>query len=158
MIKKLFKKNSIELCSPMAGLIIKIEDVEDQVFSQKMVGDGFAIKPTTGNVYSPVDGKIVQLFPTKHAIGIIDNSGLEILIHVGIDTVELKGEGFIAHVKKDDTVTKGQLLLEVDLEYIVEAGKSTTTPIVFTNKSQYKSIEVVQGHKKIDDIVCKIRK
>ena len=158
MIKKIFKKSIAELKAPMSGRVLLLEDVPDQVFSQKLVGDGFAIEPSDGRVYAPVDGKIIHLFPTKHAIGIEGDDGLEILIHLGIDTVELKGEGFTSYVKKGDTIVKGQMILEVDMAHVENTGKSMITPIIFTNKDQYKSFEVVLGDKTIEDVVCKIRK
>lgn len=153
MFKGLFKK-SVQLSAPMVGQVIKLEEVPDAVFSGKMVGDGFAIKPTSGQVLSPVDGQIVQIFPTKHALGIKTKEGLEILIHVGIDTVELKGQGFNAFVEKGDNVKSGDLLLEVNLDYISEQGKSTVTPIVLTNPKSYKSLEVSYGDSK--DVVCEV--
>jgi glucose-specific phosphotransferase system IIA component len=158
MFKKLFKKSGTIISPPMAGQVVTLDQVPDQVFSQKMVGDGFAIKPSEGKVYAPVNGEIAQLFPTKHAIAIIDEDGLEMLIHVGIDTVELKGQGFVAHVEKGAKVTKGQLLLEVDLDYVSEQGKSLMTPVVFTNQNQYASIEVEVGNKSVEDTACIIRK
>ncbi|WP_226086415.1 glucose-specific PTS transporter subunit IIBC [Mesobacillus sp. S13] len=128
--------------SPIKGEILPITEVPDQVFSGKMMGDGFAIVPAEGTVVSPVDGKIVNLFPTKHAIGILSDSGREILIHVGIDTVNLKGQGFETLVSENDTVTKGQPLLKVDLDYIKKNATSTITPIVFTNLSEGESIVI----------------
>jgi|LGOV01.1.fsa_nt_gb glucose-specific phosphotransferase system IIA component len=154
MFKRLFKKE-VSLISPMSGNIIKLEEVPDEVFSGKMIGDGFAIDPIEGKVVSPVEGTILQLFPTKHAIGIKTNEGLEILIHVGIDTVELKGEGFKAYIKAGDKVNKGQLLLEVDLEFIKSKGKSVITPIVFTEKTQYKSLDINYGLN--NGVVCKVK-
>lgn len=158
MFKKLFKKAPNTMTSPMHGRVVALTEVPDEVFSQKMVGDGFAVEPSSGKVYSPVNGEVVQLFPTKHAIGIIDEDGLEILIHVGIDTVELKGEGFTAFIDKGDKVKKGQLLLEVDLDFVKEQGKSIMTPVVFTNKNQYKAVEVLSGQKDIETPACEIRK
>lgn len=128
--------------SPIKGEIKPITEVPDQVFSGKMMGDGFAIVPAEGTIVSPVDGKIVNLFPTKHAIGILSDSGREILIHVGIDTVNLKGQGFETLVSENDTVTKGQPLLKVDLDYIKEHATSIITPIVFTNLSEGESIVI----------------
>ncbi len=154
MFKGLFKKE-VSLISPMSGNIIKLEEVPDEVFSGKMIGDGFAIDPIDGKVISPVEGEILQLFPTKHAIGIRTNEGLEILIHVGIDTVELKGEGFKACIKAGDKVKSGQLLLEVDLELIKSKGKSVITPIVFTEKKQYKSLDINYGLN--NGVVCKVK-
>ena len=155
MLKGLFKKG-VQLQTPMVGQIIQLADVPDQVFSGKMIGEGFAINPTEGKVYAPVDGEIVQLFPTKHAIGIRTKNGLEILIHVGIDTVELKGEGFIAYCKAGDQVKAGDLLLDVDLEFIKSKEKSIITPIVFTDKSQYKSFDVTYGSSVQEGLVCKV--
>jgi glucose PTS system EIICBA or EIICB component len=128
--------------SPIKGEIKPITEVPDQVFSGKMMGDGFAIVPSEGTIVSPVDGKIVNLFPTKHAIGILSDTGREILIHVGIDTVNLKGQGFETLVSENDTVTKGQPLLKVDLGYIKENATSIITPIVFTNLSEGESIVI----------------
>lgn len=106
------------------------------------MGDGFAIVPAEGTIVSPVDGKIVNLFPTKHAIGILSDSGREILIHVGIDTVNLKGQGFETLVSENDTVKKGQPLLKVDLDYIKEHATSIMTPIVFTNLGEGENIVI----------------
>lgn len=128
------------LVSPLKGEIKPITEVPDQVFAGKMMGDGFAIVPSEGMVVSPVNGKIINLFPTKHAIGILSEGGLEILIHVGIDTVNLKGQGFETLVAENDQVTKGQPLLKMDLDYIKEHAKSTITPIVFTNLGQNEKV------------------
>ncbi|MDR6120562.1 glucose-specific phosphotransferase system IIBC component [Bacillus sp. SLBN-46] len=128
--------------SPIKGEIKEITEVPDQVFAGKMMGDGFAIVPSEGLVASPVDGKIVNLFPTKHAIGILSDGGREILIHVGIDTVNLKGQGFETLVSENDRVVKGQPLLKVDLDYIKEHATSTITPIVFTNLAEGEKIVI----------------
>lgn len=135
--------------SPLRGEIKPITEVPDAVFSGKMMGDGFAIVPSEGVVVSPVDGEIVNFFPTKHALGILSNSGREILIHVGIDTVNLKGEGFEALVKENDQVQKGQPLLKVDLESIKDKVPSIMTPIVFTNLSEGEQI-VLQKQGNVD--------
>lgn len=126
--------------SPIKGEIKPITDVPDAVFSGKMMGDGFAIIPSEGVVVSPVDGKIVNLFPTKHALGILSDTGREILIHVGIDTVNLKGEGFETLVSENDKIEKGQPLLKVDLDFIKKNATSTITPIVFTNLAEGESV------------------
>jgi glucose PTS system EIICBA or EIICB component len=128
--------------SPLTGNLKPITEVPDAVFSGKMMGDGFAIEPTEGTVVSPVNGKIVNLFPTKHAIGIVSDSGREILIHFGIDTVNLKGEGFEALVGENDTVVAGQPLLKVDLEYIKNNATSTITPVVFTNLAEGEKVTI----------------
>ncbi|OKL35433.1 PTS sugar transporter subunit IIA [Domibacillus mangrovi] len=125
--------NSQDFVMPIEGDIIPITEVEDPVFSEKMMGDGFAIVPTKGLVVSPVDGVIMNVFPTKHAIGIKSKQGHEILIHVGLETVNLKGEGFTALVKEGDQVSKGTELLTFDLDYIKKSASSTVTPVIFTN-------------------------
>lgn len=132
----------LEFNSPITGELLPISEVPDQVFSGKMVGDGFAIKPTEGKVFSPVNGKIVTVFPTKHAIGIAADNGTEILIHIGIDTVHLKGEGFTSHIEQGDLVEQGQLLMEMDLDYIAENAASIITPVVFTNLEEGQSIKL----------------
>ncbi|WP_394175385.1 N-acetylglucosamine-specific PTS transporter subunit IIBC [Guptibacillus hwajinpoensis] len=123
---------------PVQGKIIPLTEVPDEVFSSGMMGEGFAIIPENGNFSSPVDGEVVSVFPTKHAIGIRSTQGLEILIHVGIDTVNLKGEGFTTLVKEGDTVKKGQKLMEVDLNSISRSIPSLATPIIFTNLKTLK--------------------
>ncbi|MFA9558945.1 glucose-specific PTS transporter subunit IIBC [Evansella sp. AB-rgal1] len=135
----------LEIAIPMAGVIKPISEVPDQMFAQKMMGDGFAIDPTdsNGTVYAPVSGKVVNLFHTKHAIGLETEGGTEILIHVGIDTVKLGGEGFEALVAQGDTVEQGQPLLQVDIPSVKEKAPSVMTPIVFTNlkEDEYVVIE-----------------
>lgn len=126
--------------SPIKGKVIPISEVPDQVFSQKMMGDGFAIEPEEGLVVAPADGKIIHVFPTKHAIGLMTEGGREILIHFGIDTVNLKGEGFEALVNEGEEVKAGQPLLRADLNFIKERVPSIITPIVFTNLSEGESI------------------
>ncbi|MFD2442547.1 glucose-specific PTS transporter subunit IIBC [Bacillus sp. CGMCC 1.16607] len=128
--------------SPIKGEVKPITDVPDQVFSGKMMGDGFAIIPTDGMIVSPVDGKVINLFPTKHALGLLSDSGREILIHVGIDTVKLKGEGFETLVSENDRVEAGQPLLKVDLDYIKANAPSIITPIVFTNLAQGETVHI----------------
>ena len=128
--------------APLKGELKPITEVPDQVFAGKMMGDGFAIVPSEGTIVSPVNGKIVNLFPTKHAIGILSDTGREILIHVGIDTVNLKGQGFETLVSENDIVEKGQPLLKVDLDYIKEHATSTITPIVFTNLAEGEKVVI----------------
>lgn len=124
---------SDDFVMPIEGQIIPITEVEDQVFSQKMMGDGFAIVPTKGSVVAPVDGEILNVFPTKHAVGIKSVQGYEILIHIGLDTVQLNGEGFTVLVKEGDRITKGQEILKFDLDLIKNSATSTVTPVIFTN-------------------------
>ena len=128
--------------APIKGEIKPISEVPNPVFAEKMMGDGFAIVPEEGMVVSPVDGKIVNLFPTKHAIGILSDNDREILIHVGIDTVNLKGEGFETLVEENAKVKQGQPLLKFDIAYIKEHAKSTITPIVFTNLAEGEKVVI----------------
>ncbi|MDO4814960.1 MAG: PTS glucose transporter subunit IIA, partial [Gemella sp.] len=106
------------------------------MFSQKMMGDGYAVEPVNGNIYSPVSGTVTSVFPTKHAIGLLTDNGLEVLIHVGLDTVALNGAPFSVKVTDGDKVKAGDLLLVADLEAIKSAGKETTTIVVFTNTAE----------------------
>ncbi|WP_240628534.1 PTS sugar transporter subunit IIA [Bacillus salacetis] len=131
---------------PVEGTIIPITEVEDAVFSQKMMGDGFAIVPSKGSVVSPVDGEIINIFPTKHAIGIRSVQGYEILIHVGLDTVQLNGEGFNLMVEEGQQVSKGTKLLTFDLDFIAGKASSTVTPVIFTDlpKLNVKKLEQVK--------------
>ncbi|WP_409296654.1 glucose-specific PTS transporter subunit IIBC [Peribacillus sp. SCS-26] len=137
-------RNKVEesIVSPIKGELIPITEVPDQVFAEKMMGDGFAIIPSEGTVVSPVNGTIVNLFPTKHAIGIESDAGREILIHFGIDTVKLEGKGFETLVAQGDKITQGQPLLKVDLDYVKQNATSTITPIVFTNLKDGESITI----------------
>ncbi|MFC4403580.1 glucose-specific PTS transporter subunit IIBC [Gracilibacillus xinjiangensis] len=136
------KAEQLEFTSPMTGEIMPLSEVPDQVFSQKMMGDGFAIKPTNGEVVSPVNGKIINIFPTKHAIGILADNGTEILIHIGIDTVNLKGEGFTARAAEGDEIKQGQVLMEVDLDYVKENAPSIVTPVIFTNLQEDEEVKL----------------
>ena len=130
------------LVSPMTGKLLPIEKVPDEVFSQKMMGDGFAVDPAEGVVVSPVDGEIINLFPTKHAIGIRTPNGRGVLIHIGIDTVKLEGKGFESFVQEGDSVKAGQKLLEFDLDFVKENAPSLISPIVFTNLEEGKTVHI----------------
>jgi sugar PTS system EIIA component len=145
MFNKLFGKKEVKkeetLIAPLTGKIVNIEEVPDPTFAQKMMGDGIAIEPTEGVVVSPVDGEIVQFFHTKHAIGIQSEAGAEILIHVGLETVSMNGEGFEGHVNVGDKVKAGDKLLSFDLKLIKEKAASTVTPIVITNGDAVESLD-----------------
>lgn len=130
---------------PATGELMEITEVPDQVFSGKMMGDGFAIKPTNGEFVSPVNGKIINVFPTKHAIGIMSDDGKEILIHIGIDTVHLNGEGFEMMIAEGDEVVQGDVLVKVDLPYIEKHATSIITPIVFTNLAENEQVVIKSG-------------
>ncbi|OKO96766.1 PTS system, glucose-specific IIA component [Geobacillus proteiniphilus] len=143
MFKKWFGKQQPKeetITAPLDGTIMRLEDVPDPVFAQKMMGDGLAIDPADGDVVAPVDGEIVQLFPTKHAIGLRSEAGVELLIHVGIDTVSMNGEGF-AYVKAGDRVKRGDRLLSIDLPLVREKAKSAVTPIIITNGDALENLK-----------------
>lgn len=148
MFKNLFKRKKAEkdtaILAPLEGELLPIDAVPDPVFSQKMMGDGFAVNPTNGTVVSPVDGEVISVFPTKHAVSLQDANGREILIHVGLETVKLKGEGFTAFVKDGQAVKKGQKLLEVDFASIKDKVPSIITPVVFTNLKENEKV-VIEG-------------
>lgn len=129
-----------EVMSPLTGEVLPIEKAEDEVFASKVMGDGVVILPETTDVYAPFDGTIATLFPTKHAIGLVSDKGAEILIHIGINTVDLNGEGFKAFVKQGDSVTKGDKLISFDKVAIENAGYSSQTMVIITNGSNYNQI------------------
>lgn len=119
--------------APVRGRVMPVSEVEDQVFASKAMGDGIAIDPAEGKIYAPFSGEITVAFPTGHAYGIKAANGKEVLIHIGMDTVELNGKGFTPHVKQGDIVKQGDLLTDVDLDYIRSQGKPVVTPVIFTD-------------------------
>ena len=137
-----FKGVTDEVHSVADGQVINIEDVKDPVFSQKMMGDGFAVEPENGKIVSPVAGKVTSIFPTKHALGLVTDNGLEVLVHIGLDTVSLEGKPFDVKVTEGQTVAAGDLLVEANLDAIREAGRATSTVVVFTNADAIKSVKV----------------
>ena len=137
-----FKGVTDEVHSVADGQVINIEDVKDPVFSQKMMGDGFAVEPDNGKIVSPVAGKVASIFPTKHALGLVTDNGLEVLVHIGLDTVSLEGKPFDVKVTEGQTVAAGDLLVEANLDAIREAGRATSTVVVFTNADAIKSVKV----------------
>ncbi|WP_251517052.1 PTS glucose transporter subunit IIA [Staphylococcus sp. HKU1] len=166
MFKKLFgkgkevKKES-EIYAPMTGEYVKIEDIPDPVFAQKMMGEGFGIKPTESEVVSPIEGKVDNVFPTKHAIGLKADNDLEILVHIGLDTVQLDGKGFEILVESGDTVKLGDPLVKFDLDYINEHAKSVISPVIITNSDSLTDISsaevssLVKGETKVIDVTIK---
>ena len=133
------------IVAPMAGKAIALTDVADPVFASEAMGKGMAIEPTEGKVFAPVDGTITVLAETGHAVGLLSDDGAEILLHIGIDTVELKGEPFTAQVKQMQEVKKGDLLMDVDLAAVKAAGKATTTMVIITNTDDYASVDAHVG-------------
>ncbi len=131
-----------EIVAPCDGTVKPLSEVNDDVFSQEIMGKGIAIEPSTGNLYAPCDGTITVCFPTGHAIGLKSKNGTEILMHVGIDTVNLQGKYFSPQIQVNEEVKKGQLLLTFDLAKIKEEGYDTTTPIIITNSKNFSSIQI----------------
>ncbi|KGX85905.1 beta-glucoside-specific PTS transporter subunit IIABC [Pontibacillus marinus] len=130
----------LEIASPLKGQVVPLNEVSDEVFSSETMGKGVAVLPTEGKVVSPVKGVITSLFRTKHAIGITSDEGAEILIHVGLDTVQLDGKHFVSHVEQGDIVETGQLLLDVDIEGVKKDGFDTVTPIIITNTNSFVEV------------------
>ena len=138
--------------------MITLSEVNDPTFASETMGKGFAIIPSVGEVMAPFDGSITTLFPTKHAIGITSDSGEEILIHVGIDTVELNGKYFNALKEQGDKVKQGDKLLEVDFDGVKESGYDATVLFVVTNSQEYSSVKSCEGNKTITDTIIEIQK
>ena len=152
-----FKGVTEEVHSVAEGQVIELEKVQDPVFSQKMMGDGFAVEPANGQIVSPVAGKVTSVFPTKHALGLVTESGLEVLVHIGLDTVSLEGKPFTVKVEEGQTVAAGDLLVEADLDAIREAGRATSTVVVFTNGAAIQSVTLTQtGQLPADAVVAKV--
>lgn len=129
------------LASPCNGNAVKMSEVNDPTFSAEMLGKGAAVAPTDGKIVAPCDGTVTMLFNTLHAVGITSADGVEVLLHVGIDTVNLKGNGFTAHVKQGDAIKRGDLLLTADLDTIKAAGYDPTVMMVVTNTNNFASVE-----------------
>ena len=152
-----YKGLTEEVYSVADGEVIALEQVKDPVFSQKMMGDGFAVEPENGNIVSPVSGTVSSVFPTKHALGIVTEAGLEVLVHIGLDTVSLEGKPFTVHVAEGQKVAAGDLLVTADLDAIRAAGRETSTIVVFTNGDVIKSVNLEQtGSHAAKTVVAKV--
>ena len=152
-----FKGLTEEVYSVADGEVIALEQVKDPVFSQKMMGDGFAVEPANGNIVSPVSGTVSSVFPTKHALGLVTEAGLEVLVHIGLDTVSLEGKPFTVHVAEGQKVAAGDLLVTADLDAIREAGRETSTIVVFTNADAIQSVKLEQtGSLAANTVVAKV--
>ena len=152
-----YKDLTEEVYSVADGEVIALEQVKDPVFSQKMMGDGFAVEPANGNIVSPVSGTVSSIFPTKHALGLVTEAGLEVLVHIGLDTVSLEGKPFTVHVAEGQKVAAGDLLVTADLDAIREAGRETSTIVVFTNADAIQSVKLEQtGSLAANTVVAKV--
>lgn len=153
------KDTAVLLGAHMKGKCVSIKEVPDPTFGEEILGKGIAVIPSDGRVYAPADGVISTVFPTGHAVGMTTPDGTELLIHIGLDTVELKGEPFEIRVQNEQNVKKGDLLIVADLEKIRAAGKDIITPMVICNSDAYSSIEAFTG-KEVEpgDDVMKLNK
>lgn len=143
----LFKKKKTEylLGAPAKGKAVPLSEVNDPTFSEGMLGQGVAVIPSEGKIYAPIDGEVGMVFDTLHAVSLTADCGAEVLVHVGLDTVKMNGDGFVGHVQAGDKVKKGDLLLEVDLEKVKAAGYDTITPMLICNTDDYASVEGLSG-------------
>ncbi len=135
-----FKKKEMVISAPLKGRCVSLKEVSDPTFAEEILGKGVAIIPTDGKIYAPAAGVVTTIFPTGHAVGMTTRDGVELLIHVGIDTVALKGDGFIIHGKEEQKVEKGDLLIEADLDKIKAAGYEVITPVIVCNTDEYLDI------------------
>lgn len=158
MIRFFKRDKNIEILSPATGKIVPIEEVPDETFSKKIAGDGLAIELTDGKIVAPFDGEITSVYNANHCLVVSSESGLELLIHIGIDTLKLKGEGFKRYVELNDKVKAGDLLLEADLSLLKSKNKSILTPVVITNRRNVESIEKMDGEVEKDkDLLMKVK-
>lgn len=145
--------------APLEGQAIPMSQVTDETFSQEMLGKGIAIEPSLGKVVAPFNGRVETLFDTKHAIGLLSNSGMEVLIHIGIDTVELGGKYYTTYVSEGDKVKRGDVLVEFDMEAIQKEGYKVTTPVIITNTMNYKEVVALKtGDVQLLDEVLRVIK
>lgn len=145
ILSKLFGTFLCYIGSPVKGIAVPLHDVNDPAFAAGLLGKGVAIVPAEGRVTAPCNGRVDMLFETAHAVSLLSESGTEILIHIGLDTVNLKGKYYTAYVKNGDQVKKGQLLIEFDLQAIKAAGYDVITPVVICNSDQYRTISTHTG-------------
>jgi PTS system beta-glucosides-specific IIC component len=143
--KKLFGANLDELGAPLAGKAVPISEVSDPTFGEEILGKGIAIRPADGKVYAPCDATVDMMFETGHAVSLVADFGAEILIHIGLDTVNLKGEHYTDHVASGDKVKKGQLLIEFDREAVEAKGYDVITPVVICNSGDYNTFKTHVG-------------
>ena len=143
--KKKEKNNGITIGAPVAGKAVPLSEVSDATFSGELLGKGVAVIPSEGKIYAPADGTLEMVFDTLHAFTMTTDKGTEILVHIGLDTVELKGEHFTAHKQAGDTVKKGDLLITVDFDAVKAAGYDIITPMVICNTDSYAEVEALAG-------------
>ncbi len=159
LFKKLFGKKTDEIAAPVKGQAVSIKEVNDPTFSEEILGKGIAIRPSEGKVYAPCDATVDMMFETGHAVSLIADCGAEILIHVGLDTVNLKGKHYTIHANAGDKVTKGTLLMEFDKDAIIAEGYDVITPIIVCNSGDYSTFNVYTGKDVVPgDVVIELAK
>lgn len=153
------KTGGIQICAPCAGKLSALKEVKDPTFSSGILGPGVAILPSVGKFYAPADGTVATVFPTGHAAAVRTKEGAEILLHIGLDTVKLKGKHFTIHVEEGQQVKKGELLLEADLEAVRADGYDTVTPIIISNFEVFEKIETSGAQEvSVGDEILRLRK
>ena len=153
------ESSGIDIFAPLSGELVPIEEVPDVVFAEKIVGDGIAIKPSGNKMVAPCDGTIGKIFETNHAFSIESDSGLELFVHFGIDTVELRGEGFTRIAQEGQQVKKGDTIIEFDLALLEAKAKSTLTPVVISNMDEVKEVSKHSGAvTQAEDVIMRVKK
>lgn len=153
------KEEIVQICAPVAGKLVPLSEVSDPTFSDGILGQGAAVIPTDNQFFSPVDGTVTTVFPTGHAAALTSVDGVEVLLHIGLDTVKLNGKHFTIHAEEGQQVKKGDLLLEADLEQIKAEGFDTITPVVVCNTEEFSEIMMARGSKvAVGDTIINIRK
>lgn len=150
------KRKQREIFAPVDGQVVALDEVEDEVFSQGMAGDGVAIKPVSGIFTAPISGKVSKIFETNHAYSIKSDKDLEVMVHIGLDTVSLKGEGFERLVQEGDSVEAGDPVIKADLAYLKEHAKDTITPVLVMEESDVKTIEKKLKIVKSGDVIMEV--
>ena len=153
----LFKAKGIEIAAPVTGEAVALESVNDEVFSQKMAGDGIAIIPVDGSFGAPIDGEVIKIFSTGHAYVIRGEKNIEVMVHIGLDTVTLKGDGFNAVASEGDRVKAGDVIVKADLEKISSLGKEIVTPVIISEIGQYKTIDKKSGIVVKGDLIMEVK-
>lgn len=153
--KRKNKENVLLVLAPLEGEAVPVSEVNDPTFSEEMLGKGLAIRPAGGRVVSPVNGEVTQMFETGHAVSLTSDDGIEVLVHVGLDTIMLKGKHYTIHANTGDKVKAGDLLMEFDREAIAADGFDTITPIVICNSGDFEMVEMIVGKtvNELDDVV-----
>ena len=159
LFSKLFGQKYDEICAPVSGQAVPVTEVPDPTFSSGMLGNGVAVIPSEGKICAPCDGTVDMMFETGHAVSMVADCGAEVLIHVGLETVGLQGKGFTVHAQNGQKVKKGDLLIEVDLDVLKEAGLNPITPVLICNSDDFSKFETDVGHAvQAGDAVIKLAK